>query len=98
MKSDGNHQAQLTHDEYDNWFPHVSPDGKWVVFLTYLVNEVEPSDHPAAKGVYLRMMPLDGGPSEVLAYLYGGQGTMNGPSWAPDGKKIAVVSNNVPLR
>ena len=98
MKPDGSEQEQLTDDEYNNWFPHISPDGKSVVFLTYLVNEVEPSDHPAAKRVYLRMMPLNGGTPKVLAYLYGGQGTMNVPSWSPDGKMLAFVSNTVPYR
>jgi TolB protein len=98
MKPDGSDQEQLTDDEYNNWFPHISPGGKWVVFLTYLVNEVAPSDHPAAKRVYLRLMPLDGGTPKVVAYLYGGQGTMNVPSWSPDGKRLAFVSNTVPYR
>jgi len=34
---------------------------------------------------------------EVIAYLYGGQGTINVPSWSPDGKKVAFVSNSGPL-
>jgi TolB protein len=97
MQPDGSRQEQLTDDEYNNWFPHISPDGKWVVFLSYLVGEVTPSDHPAAKHVYLRRMPLDGGAPSVLAYLYGGQGTMNVPSWSPDGTQIAFVSNTVPF-
>jgi TolB protein len=97
MKSDGSDQEQLTNDEYNNWFPHISPDGKSMVFVTYLVGEVQPSDHPAAKRVYLRLMPLDGGTPKVVAYLYGGQGTMNVPSWSPDGKKLAFVSNTVPM-
>ena len=96
MKSDGSEQEQLTDDKYNNWFPHISPNGKQVIFLTYLVGEVEPSDHPAAKRVYLRMMPLDGGKPKVLAYLYGGQGTMNVPSWSPDSKQVAFISNTVP--
>jgi hypothetical protein len=98
MRPDGSDQQQLTDDEYNNWFPHISPDGRWVVFVTYLVNEVEPSDHPPAKRVYLRLMPLDGGAPRVLAYLYGGQGTMNVPSWSPDSKYVAFVSNTVPRR
>jgi Tol biopolymer transport system component len=97
MKPDGSAQEQLTNDEYNNWFPHISPDGQSVVFVTYLVNEVEPSDHPAAKRVYLRLMPRNGGTPKVIAYLYGGQGSMNVPSWSPDGKKIAFVSNTVPF-
>jgi len=98
MRPDGSGQEQLTNDEYNNWFPHISPDGKWVVFISYLVGEVEPSDHPAAKRVYLRLMPFDGGNPKVLAYLYGGQGTMNVPSWSPDGSQLAFVSNTVPCK
>lgn len=97
MKHDGSEQEQLTDDEYNNWFPHISPDGKWVIFITYLVGETESGDHPAAKRVYLRLMPRDGGTPKVLAYLYGGQGTINVPSWSPDSKRVAFVSNTVPL-
>jgi TolB protein len=43
--------------------------------------------------VYLRLMPIGGGQPKVIAYLYGGQGTINVPSWSPDSKKIAFVSN-----
>ncbi|HZL43199.1 MAG TPA: biopolymer transporter TolR [Verrucomicrobiae bacterium] len=92
MKPDGTSQEQVTNDEYNNWFPHVSPDGKWIVYLSF-PKEVAPEDHPYYKHVYLRLMPFAGGPSRVIAYVYGGQGTINVRSWSPDSRKIAFVSN-----
>lgn len=96
MRPDGSEQEQVTNDGYNNWFPHISPDGRWIVFLSY-DDPVEPSDHPAAKRVYLRLMPISGGEPRVLAYLYGGQGTINVPSWSPDSSRLAFVSNTVVL-
>ena len=93
MKADGSEQTQITNDGFNNWFPHISPDGKWIVFLSFLKEEVDPSDHPFYKHVYLRLMPASGGPAKVIAYLYGGQGTINTPSWSPDSKRIAFISN-----
>lgn len=94
MKADGSEQTQLTHDDFNSWFPHISPDGKWIVYITFLKDEVAPGDHPFYKHVYLRLMPAAGGPSTVIAYLYGGQGTINTPSWAPDSRHLAFVSNS----
>lgn len=92
MNSDGTNQVQITSDDFNNWFAHISPDGKWIVFLTFL-KDVKPDDHPFYKHVYLRMMPVGYGTPKVIAYVYGGQGTINTPSWSPDSKKIAFVSN-----
>jgi Tol biopolymer transport system component len=93
MHPDGSNQEQLTSDEYNNWFAHVSPDNKWIVFISF-GKDVNASDHPFYKHVYIRLMPADGGNIKVLAAVYGGQGTMNTPNWSPDGKYIAFISNS----
>ena len=93
MKPDGSDPEQLTFDEYNDWFPHISPDGKWIAFLSF-GTEVPPASHPSYKRVMLRLMPASGGAPRVIAYLYGGQGTINVPSWSPDSQHIAFVSNS----
>ena len=93
MKPDGSQPEALTNDDFHDWFPHVSPDGKQVVFLSFLKDEVAADAHPFYQHVYLRSMPAEGGTPKVVAYLYGGQGTINVPSWSPDSQKVAFVSN-----
>lgn len=94
MKADGSEQEAVTNDDFHDWFPHISPDGKSIVFLSFLKEEVESGDHPFYKHVYLRIMPVDGGEPKVIAYVYGGQGSINTPSWSPDSKKVAFISNS----
>lgn len=93
MKADGSSQEQITDDEYNNWFPHLSPDGKWIVFLSFS-KDIKPDEHPFYKHVYLRMLPVNGRQPTVIAYVYGGQGSINTPSWSPDSRRIAFVSNS----
>jgi TolB protein len=92
MKPDGSEQTQITKDEYNNWFAHPSPDGKWLVIISY---EKDVTGHPANKDVMLRLIPVTPtgyGEPQVLAKLFGGQGTINVPSWSPDSKQLAFVS------
>ena len=90
MKADGSDQEQVFSDDYNNWFPHISPDGKWMVFLTY---DKDVMGHPENKDVMLRLMSLARHDKiTVLAKLFGGQGTINVPSWSPDSKSVAFVS------
>ncbi|MEO8412937.1 MAG: hypothetical protein ABI472_04730 [Ginsengibacter sp.] len=98
MKPDGSGRKQLTFDQYNNWFPHISPDGKWLVMISFPY-DIDPGAHPAYKEVMLRIMPLtEPGAPKVVAYLYGGQGTLNTPSWSPDSRHLAFVSNSEPVK
>jgi Tol biopolymer transport system component len=92
MESDGSRPVQLTDDSFNNWFAHVAPDNRSIVYIAFPA-DITPTDHPWYKHVYLRHMPIGGGTAKVIAYVYGGQGTINVPSWSPDGKSIAFVSN-----
>jgi Tol biopolymer transport system component len=93
MKADGTEPERVTNDDLNNWFPHISPDGQWIAYISF-PKTVDPSDHPYYKPVTLRLMPIAGGASRVIAYVYGGQGTINVPSWSPDGTMLAFVSNS----
>jgi TolB protein len=89
MKPDGSEQEQVTTDEYNNWFPHPSPDGRYLVFLSY---EKEVSGHPENKNVTLRLMTVKDNRIEALGRLFGGQGTINVPCWSPESRKVAFVT------
>ena len=90
MNPNGSSQEQITFDEqYADWFPHPSPDGKWIAFVSF---DKSVKGHPYDQNVVIRLMPMHGGKPKVIATLFGGQGTINVPSWSPDSTKIAFVS------
>lgn len=88
MQPDGTGAEQVTKDDFNNWFPHPSPNGRWIAFLSYAPDV---KGHPADKDVLLRLLPTAGGEARVLVKLFGGQGTINVPSWSPDSLRLAYV-------
>ncbi len=92
MKADGSEEVQITDDQFHNWFAHPSPDGKWLAFVSYRQQDVAPGDHPPNKDVEIRLMAIETGEIQSLAKLFGGQGTLNVPSWSPDSQRLAFVS------
>jgi TolB protein len=89
MRPDGSGIEQLTFDARVNWFPHVSPDGEAVVYISYPEGTL---GHPADKDVILRLMRPDGSGQRDLVGFFGGQGTINVNSWAPDSRRFAYVA------
>ena len=90
MRIDGSDLTQLTFDERVNWFPHLAPAGDPICYLAYPPGT---TGHPADLDVELRLV-VDGDWSapRTVAQLFGGQGTINVNSWAPDSSAIAYVS------
>jgi Tol biopolymer transport system component len=90
MRADGSEPEQLTSDAYSNWFPHPSPDGRWIAYIAYLEDQGE--SHPFGKDVRLRLMDArDGSVRDLTPTFFGGQGTINVPSWSPDSRRVAFV-------
>ncbi|MHA6669833.1 TolB family protein [Homoserinimonas sp. A447] len=95
MRPDGSGREQLTFDERVNWFPHLSPDGSLVVYLSYEAGTIS---HPADVDLEIRVMSASGGPVTTISTLFGGQGTLNTNSWAPDSKRFAYVAYPAAIR
>lgn len=92
MEADGSNPTHMVQEEANGWFPHVSPNGRFVAYIAYNKEDVAPGDHPPNKQVELRLVPAEGGPSQTIVKLFGGQGTMNVNSWSPDNRTLAFVS------
>ncbi len=92
MKTDGSEQTQITFNDMNNWFGHVSPDGKKVVYLAYHVGHLSPYEHLPNMQVELWAMNSDGSDQHRILSFFGGQGSINVNSWAPDSKRFAFVS------
>lgn len=96
MRADGSEETQMTFDgDRNSWFPHISPNGLRVVFLAYRKGDVAPGEHLPHRRVELRLMDADGGDLKTVERLFGGQGTINVNSWAPDSRRFAYVKYRI---
>ncbi len=88
IRPDGTDPQQMTSDERVNWFPHPSPNGEHIVYVAY---ESGTRGHPRDKNIELCLMSAEGGTPKILLSMFGGQGTINVPSWSPNSTKFAFV-------
>lgn len=93
MRPDGADLQRMSGDNRVHWFPHPAPDGGQVLYLAFPPGT---RGHPRGCEVELRLMPAGGGPPRVVERLFGGQGTLNVPCWAPDGSAFAFVAYDRP--
>lgn len=89
MRPDGSEQEQAIFSDRNDWFAHPSPDGRWLLHLSYGPEVV---GHPPEREVELRLTDRTNGATRTVAHLYGGQGTLNVPCWSPDSRQVAFVS------
>ena len=95
MHPDGSDQGQVTKEEdHNHWFPHISPNGAMMIYLAF-DKSVASGDHPENKDVAIHLVDLRSGTNTIMCKLFGGQGTINVPSWSPDSKSFALVSYQV---
>ncbi len=90
MKPDGSEPEQMTFDAHSNWFAHIAPNNQVATIITYM--EDQKQAHPFGHQVKLRLLDLKTkAVKDLTDAFYGGQGTINVPSWSPDGQKFAYV-------
>lgn len=88
MRPDGADRQRMTADSRVNWFPHPSPCGAHVLYLSYPPGT---QGHPRDLDVELRLMPSGGGAPKTLLPIFGGQGSINVPCWSPTGESFAFM-------
>lgn len=87
--ADGSPPEQLTSDDFNNASPYLSPDARFLVFLSYSedLNSV-----PRNKDVALRIISLEDKSVKTLASFIGGEGSLGHQPWSPDGRRVTFVS------
>lgn len=95
MNPDGTEIKQITFDENNNWFAHVSPDGKKVINLSYKKGDLKPNEHLPNMKVSIWLMNYEGKDRVKLMDFFGGQGSLNVNSWSSDSRYFAFVSYDI---
>jgi len=86
----GDQRAErVTSDQWEDWFPHVSPNGKRIVLLSFPPGTE--GHNGRMPGMAMRLLAKRGRAPETLFTFFGGQGSINVNSWSPDSRQFAFV-------
>jgi len=80
---------QLTKGRFAETSPAVSPDGKWVAFVS--IRQPDPDREPMRQDLFL--VPTKGGPIRRVPTP---EGPVEAPSFSPDGRLIAYFGHTEP--
>ncbi|MFD7920011.1 TolB family protein [Streptomyces sp. NPDC059740] len=90
LAADGGQAERVLASETVDWFPHLSPDG---TLATYVAFPAGTLGHPENLDVTVHLVAVDDWSRPLHSFpLFGGQGTLNVNSWAPDSRRFAFVS------
>jgi len=87
----------VVNDGLEDWFPHISPDGRKMVYIGYPAGTT--THDPRTVHIALKLVAIDhgkvGANQKILVNAIGGQGSMNVNSWAPDSTRFAYITYEI---
>ena len=90
IRVDGSGFEKLLESDTVDWFPHLSPDGR---FASYIQFPSGTEGHPADLLVAVVLVSTADWTTPLHTWpLFGGQGTLNVNSWSPDSGRFAFVA------
>lgn len=90
IQVDGSGFERLLESETVDWFPHLSPDGRYASYIRFPSGT---EGHPADLPVAVVLVSTDNWSTPLHTWpLFGGQGTLNVNSWSPDSVRFAFVA------
>ncbi|KUM34453.1 hypothetical protein [Arthrobacter sp. EpRS71] len=90
VQVDGSGFERLLESDTVDWFPHLSPDGR---YATYIQFPSGTEGHPADLPVDVVLVSTEDWTTPLHTWpLFGGQGTLNVNSWSPDSVRFAFVA------